>query len=363
MVYRKRILYPAQASIIIAPSGSGKSVANHVQQLFEPLHERMIQENTLKNGLFLADNFTLASLTKTLSENNGVGIIASSDAGFFLSMISKNPGQLQGIFRTTLSEEPLRNGRSIKKSTTKVSHPKLAISLSALPQEVSFLFNDPKDGVNSRFLPYMFVPDGIWNNLEGENIESYYKRVSYFTEQINSFHEFCSKHSYEFSFTEEQYDAFNSRFGDQFSSTNQDAETVIFNSIVVRMQIHVIRLAMVLATLRAWQSNFVESRLLLTADDFDSIMRIGTVYMEHAIAVAKLNPYSTAPTVSPQQQKYYDTLPDKFKLKEALDIAKVNGLKISERTVSNYLKKFIKMEMLDHEYNSYVKPMYQRQTA
>ena len=52
--------------------------------------------------------------------------------------------------------------------------------------------------------------------------------------------------------------------------------------IIKRMGLVVIKISMIIATIRAWESNNQEEQLAINSDDFDIVMQLCRVYFQHA---------------------------------------------------------------------------------
>lgn len=346
--------YPALASVITAPSGSGKSVMGHIQKLFLPVHEKLVREGCLKHGLFLADNSSNTSLTKALSDNNGIGMLFSSDMGFFgLSMKRDLPG-LQAIFRTTQSEEIIRNGRSAKRGIISIPHPRLAICLSSLPQEFRTLFNSQNDGLTSRFIHYTFMPTQNWIPLVENTLKAHRSRQHQAHEKISELYEYLKSKQFEFVFRPEQLLAINSWHEDKLESVDRN-HSAVTDPIIKRVQLSILKLSMILAVLRAWEANSQSGTLFLEADDFDAVMKLAGVYLAHGLTIATMNFSESSNGLDPRLMKFFEALPDTFKRKEALDVAKSTGFNVSDRTLDSFLKKLVELKYLDKSYSAYNK--------
>lgn len=356
-IYQHSVIYPALSSVITAPSGSGKSVTGVMQRLFLPLHFQIKRSGELSSGLFLPDNTSTTALVKHLANNEGIGILFSTDLGFLGHALKRDTAGLQAILRAAHSGEIFNNGRSLKKEAIMVETPRLAACLSATPPEFQHLFTSTEDGLISRFIHYCFVPDREWQEIQSNDIVSHIEVQQQFSDQILDMYRYINDRSFTFNLRDEQLLALNEWLFEQTEMAKNKDSWVAINPIIKRMGQTAFKLSMIFTTIRAWETNSQTVELKVNADDFDTVMELLKVYFHHAACIVKYAIQNeVVKGVDIQLERFFNSLPNaSFKRKEALDAAKDAGLSVSFRTVDNWLKKLTELDRISSSYNSYCK--------
>lgn len=351
-IYNGAKVYPCLGSMITAPSGSGKSVIVNVQRAFLDLHK--IVAAKLPHGLFLPDNTTIAALHKRLAENGGRGIIFCTDLGYFGHMIKYDLDPTQALLRTSLSGEVISSGRNLKKTHSLITDSRLSLCLSSTPPEFHHLFTSKEDGLISRFIHYCFSPDNNWSDIRTGSLVTYDRNLNERKKAVEEFYKFVSSKTYEYTLLEEQQEAMQGWLRD-LSETIVTQKGDNIRPIIRRMGQIVCKISMILATVRAWECNQNEGTLIATADDFDAAIKISMVYFEHASSIVNFVKDAPVSGVDKQIEAFFNALPLNFKRKEALATVKGIDLKVSDKTIDNWLKRLVVGGQLTNQYNCYSK--------
>jgi hypothetical protein len=122
-----------------------------------------------------------------------------------------------------------------------------------------------------------------WNpksyNLQNKSHNLHPKRASKLIMELYSY--ILSK-SFEFHFSDEQELALNEWLIMEHQLASSKSNWFAISPIIKRMGLVVIKISMIIATIRAWESNNQEEQLAINSDDFDIVMQLCRVYFQHA---------------------------------------------------------------------------------
>ena len=355
-IYNHSMIYPALSCMVTAPSGSGKSAMGNIQRLFLPVHDQLLKTCSIANGLFLPDNTATPALIKKIADNQGRGILFSTDLGFIGHALKHDTTGLQAIIRAGHSGETINYGRSTKKTAVLVTQPRFAICLSATPPEFQRLFTSTEDGLLSRFIHYCFVPTKDWHNIKSESIACYEANSTEVSAMVMDLHRYATARSFELVLNEEQLLAVNEWLSEETEIAKDKDTWSVISPIIRRIGQVVFKLSMILATLRAWECKSNGGLISTSADDFDIAMKLAKVYYMHAAKIVKYITEKAPQELEDQQQKFYGVLPaGTFKRKDALEATMQAGIQVSTRTIDGWLKKLTETGFLECGYNSYKK--------
>ena len=200
---------------IVAPAASGKGAMAWARRLAYPYHKRLIEaSNRAKEEynlaldvhqqakrqhkgsapptapppapyfkqLYLPANTSAAMLVKALSENEGRGVIAETEADTLSSALGQDWGNFSDLLRKAFHHEPYSSQRKSAGEYYEIEMPALSVVLSGTPDQVKRLIPSAEDGLFSRFLFYVFQAPHQWRDVspEGgrENLDDRFKGLS-----------------------------------------------------------------------------------------------------------------------------------------------------------------------------------------
>jgi hypothetical protein len=148
--------------------------------------------------------------------------------------------------------------------------------------------------------------------------------------------------------TPEQWSKLNSSFTDHLDEIIELAGEEA-TSIVKRMGLVLYRICMLFTTLRKFENGDCSEIIICEDTDFESAITLVSIYIQHSILMFANLPNKNAHhtiNTSPKKQKFFDTLPDTFQRKEAIEIGESLGMK--SRTIDTCLAKWVG-EVLEKE--------------
>jgi hypothetical protein len=128
------------------------------------------------------------------------------------------------------------------------------------------------------------------------------------------------------------------------------------SAVVKQLSVILFKVSMIISTLRAAEEKSTQQIIHCTDDDFDAAMQVIRIHYNHSVSLA---PYLIEVNNTPADDRlkvFYNSLPEGgFDRKTAIDVCERIKLKVSDRTVDNFLKRLVDAHFLKKEYNNYQK--------
>lgn len=377
-IYFGSPLAPPLNVFIIAPPASGKGVMVFAKMLGDNIHEKLFGETKERlkaykiakrkfqkqadgdgipepekpkiKVLFIPGNVSSAAVINHLSQNEGFGIIAESEADTMTNSLKQDWGGFSDLIRKVFHHETVSSSRKGKdefmldENFLEIKRPKLAIVITGTPSQVSGLINSAEDGLFSRFCYYSYGKDPEWNDVFGKsnkvNLDNDYAKIS--KEVLEISNKFMDNHLFSFSSNQEK------KFNDLMSKMLEEADDENINglvSAVTRLGPIAFRIAMILSILRHYSDKKVSKVIKCSDKDYDSAIAIVTVLYQHSKSVALTFSDSSKFEKLGHRSKYYNALPNvEFTRGRAIQMAK--KMEVSERTADRFLSNLVDMNLL-----------------
>lgn len=365
-IYDNRIVYPNLFAFIDAPAGAGKGILNFIRYIAAPIHKAkrdeskiLQQEYELKMSarrkeketqegfvppppckmLLIPANNSASSFLHTLSENNGAGILFSTEADTLSNSLSQDWGNFSDVLRCAFHHETVEIQRKTNKEYISLESPKLTVFLTGTQGQLKRLIPDAENGLFSRFMYYSMrsVPKfrDVFERrgtIPGQEFMQLGQQIFILYELLNRLGTPLECHL-EKSLQVE----FQNKFAALLESYFNDTGDRILASLH-RTGLICYRITMVLSCLRL----FIDQRatpshsLQLSQSDFNVAMSLA----KHLISNSAKH-MAEMPGVNNDIIKYrklqfmIEMLPDTFTRKEANEIRE--GLEISLATLTRYL--------------------------
>lgn len=367
--YDKETLNTNLFGFIIAPPASGKGVMKYCRLLGQSIQKKHLDDNakareeyavklkeyeaSLKKTkgkalklpikpkypvLFIPGNTSSAAIYGLLDENDGVGIICETEADTLSGSIKQEWGGFSDMLRKAFHHETLSLARKTNSEYLEISHPRLSVLLSGTPDQVTKLISSAEDGLSSRFTYYFYKPKLEWKDptpCEGcQDMNEYFAQKGNCVASIASV---LNSSNYTFSITKEQFELLSTSFREKVELIKKFEGNGAM-SAVNRLGLICFRIAMVLTACRIDIDNCSTQELLCSEEDFKTSLALAEVFFQHSMVVYALLPKQAKKNVSPMIRQFYSVLPDDAEFKAQLAKEKGEDLRISERSVGNYLK-------------------------
>ena len=333
---------------------SAKFERGNLEELPEEPEEKKIK------ALFIPANSSSAMMISHLESNESSGVLFESEADSLGKVLKQDWGGYSDLLRKAFHHESISYSRKASNEFIEIEKPKLSVVLSGTPGQIKKLISSAEDGLFSRFIFYAFQMEVVWRDVSkkgrANDFHIFYEGLS---KEILEMVYFFKTQPMEFDLTEDQWEELNTTFEKMMKETNQDfgVEAV---SIVMRMGLICFRIAMIFSAVRKFEEQSKAVKVICKDEDFESAILLAKTYWYHSVFVYERLPASSRNAftfVDKKKQLFYNSLPDKFKRKEAMMISKEFG--ICDRTADRYLKYLLKNELLEHsltdEYGTYCK--------
>ncbi len=367
--YSNEAVFPNLFSFVVAPPASGKGSMKYAKQLGDCYHnfllneskealkkykkEKILFDRKLKkaktdqeieeliepkppkvNLFFIPADTSSSMLIKHLEDNDGLGCICETETDTISNALSKEWGGYSDILRKGFHSEVISKSRVKDLEYCEIPEPKFSLTITGTPNQMDTLLKSIQDGLFSRFLFYSFTSEPIWNATYTLKITNSKKDIfSNFSAVLCD--KFKNNEKQIFYMSEKQGNELDKRFSNalKHNTTNYNSSV---SGITFRLGLMTFKIAMVLSALR---SN--ESEIYCSNEDFETAMcLVEKVYMPHSINMLnKFDKSNTSLTVV--EQKLLEWMPDDRNFKRAEISEEASKLEISDRTLSDVLKKFI----------------------
>lgn len=372
--YSNEVVFPNLFSFVVAPPASGKGSMKYAKQLGDCYHNFLLNESkeALKNYkkekllfdrklkkaktdqeieeliepkppkaivFFIPADTSSSMLIKHLDDNDGLGCICETETDTISNALGKEWGGYSDILRKGFQAETISKSRVKDLEYCEIKEPKFSLTITGTPNQMDSLITSIQDGLFSRFLFYSFTSEPVWNATYTLKITNSKKDIfSDFSAILCD--KFMSNEKQFFYMTEKQGNELDKSFSDALKhNTTNYSDSV--SGITFRLGLMTFKIAMVLSALR---SN--ESEIYCLDEDFETAMcLVEKVYMPHSINM--LNKYDKSNTsLTVVEQKLIEWMPDDQNFKRSEISEEASKLEISDRTLSDILKKFINLNQI-----------------
>ena len=374
-LYSNNKIYPNLFSIIIAPPASGKGVMKYGKQLGDCYHgfllkqsredlkeykkekrvfdlkvkkaktdqaiEALIEPEKPKFKMFFIPGDTSSSMIiKHLEDNEGMGCICETEADALTNALKQEWGNFSNIIRKGFQAEEISNSRKTNLEYTEIKEPKFSLALTGTPNQLDLLITSVQDGLFSRVLFYSFNAAPRWKTTYTSSLSRSNKEIfeDYSAALCNKFK---SNVAQKFAMTDKQGLKLDNTFRELLihNTTLYDEDA---SGTIIRLGVMCYKIAMTLSAIRS-----DDTEIICSEEDFNTALYlVKEVYLVHAINM--LNRISkTSKKLNTTQASLYNWIETKkvFKRAEISEQAQLLGLK--DRTLSDILKRFIKLGLIE----------------
>ena len=180
--------YPTHMVIVTGGPASGKSAAEVGRYLVKQLNEEkqllsrkeyndLVQEGAPQERLklikklthMLPANSTSAALVKSLKDNDGCGLMMSTEIDTMTNSFRSEYGDYSTILRMAFEHQTIEINRVSEPLIQTIEKPRFSVVLAGTPEQVTRLIPFADNGLFSRFLYYILPPDYEYRvNLFGD---------------------------------------------------------------------------------------------------------------------------------------------------------------------------------------------------
>jgi hypothetical protein len=384
-IYYNDKVYPNLYLFVTAQASAGKGSLKHCKRLVHQIHMQLREQSanekteyqielnqylqqikkdpTLVKSiepkekmLFLPANNSSTGIFQLLDDSDGKGLIFETEGDTLALIFKTDYGNYSDGFRKAFHHENISYYRRTNREYVDIQTPRLSAVLTGTPRQIVNLIPDAEDGLFSRFMYYRFSLTNIWSDVfqkqTSNGFDEYFNSLG--RRYFELYKHLTSIQEREFHFTQAQQVQFNQKFEAwQTEFINLLGPESVAN--VRRLGLICYRTAMIMTVLRIIDTSEMPDTFYCSDVDFNNVMKIGNVLLEHAKTVYLQ--LLTSPKKMKQEtmkERFYNLLPDEFLRKEAIEIA--TKLNIKPRTADKYLNELTPSNLIkDPVYGKYKK--------
>ena len=325
--------YPNLQLFIVGSAACGKGIANLALELVKPVHEA--------KALVIPGDATYPAFYQTLAKQNGRGYIHESEGSVITDIWRSSTANYNTALRKAAEHETISRARCKEHST--IENPQLSMVLTGTFSQYRALVPSIENGYFSRLLTLIVNDVRPFSERYVQPAESSQEIITTAAEQLYHLCErlFASKPR-EFSLTPDQ----RARLGHHLQNAYPTLIRMLgedFHSVVLRMAVHIIRIAMILSAMRMvgiQNTEYgIQTKLVCSDEDYQTAELIGNkliLHMAQAYQMIKGTEKIEQPKIKPLDQKQIllSLLPEEFDVQTLVSEAKANGL--SHRTATRW---------------------------
>ena len=310
---------------IVGSAACGKGIANLALELVKPIHEKM--------PLIIPGDATYPAFYQTLAKQHGRGYIHESEGSVITDIWRSSTANYNTALRKAAEHETISRARCREASV--IENPQISMVLTGTFSQYHALVPSIENGYFSRLLTLIVDEHHAFNSRYVQAPESSDETVKTCAEQLYHLYEkLLFSKPREFCLTPDQ----RTRLGNHLETAYPTLIRMLgeeFHSVVLRMAVHIERIAMILSALRLSPITDNLSPLQCSDIDYATAELIGNkliLHMAQAYQLIKGTQKIETPTVKPLDQKQIllSLLPDEFESKTLVAEAQSQG--ISRRT-------------------------------
>lgn len=320
--------YPNLQLFIVGSAACGKGIANLALELVKPIHEKM--------PLIIPGDATYPAFYQTLARQHGRGYIHESEGSVITDIWRSSTANYNTALRKAAEHETISRARC--KEASVIENPQLSMVLTGTFSQYKALVPSIENGYFSRLLTLIVDEHQAFNSRYVQTSDTSDQIIKAAAEQLYRLYDsLLFARPREFALTPEQQQ----RLGHHLQTAYPMLIRMLgedFHSVVLRMAVHIERIAMILTALRQ------SPPFLCSDEDYQTAEMIGNkliLHMAQAYQLVKGTEKVEQPKVKPLDQKQIllSLLPEEFESKTLVEEAKAQG--ISARTSTRWNEEWI----------------------
>ena len=365
-MYDRRWVYPNLYTFIEAPAGAGKGILSWAKMVGAPVHQYLSEKTRLAREqfetikkekikqkdpdasdlkeppfrlLFVPANNSASSMVQTLAENEGAGILFSTEADTLANSLAQDWGNFSDVLRCAFHHESIDLQRRTNREYLSVEQPRLSVLLTGTRGQLLRLIPNTENGLFSRFMYYSFPAVPSFRNVfqaNGTDVGQAFLSLGHFVLEMYHFLNALGQ-PLEFHFDENQSNDFLNTFRNITAVTFSESGVPILGT-VHRLGLMAFRISMVLTMFRYYSKvdRQLAVKIRIQNQDYRIAMQLVLHLLFHAnVLIADMQGGSKQLLQQTKMTKLYNNLPESFNRQEAVKAADKLGLSAS--TLTRYL--------------------------
>ena len=308
---------------IVGSAACGKGIANLALELVRPIHEA--------TPLLIPGDATYPAFYQQLAKQHGRGYIHESEGSVVTDVWRSSTVSYNTALRKAAEHETISRSRCREASV--IPCPQLSMLLTGTFGQYHALVPSVENGYFSRLLTLIVDEHQAFSSRYVQPAEKSDGIIGTCAQQLYRLYEsLYGAKPREFSLTDDQ----RTRLGQHLETAYPTLIRLLgedFHSVILRMAVHIERIAMILTALR--MPSTMNGRLECSDEDYRTAELIGNkliLHMAQAFQLIRGSEKPTIPSVKPLDQKQIllSLLPEEFESKRLVAEAQMQG--ISRRT-------------------------------
>ena len=346
--------YPNLQLFIVGSAASGKGIANLALELVKPIHDAQ--------PLIIPGDATYPAFYQQLAKQNGRAYIHESEGSVITDIWRSSTANYNTALRKAAEHEPISRSRC--RETSVIACPQVSMVLTGTFSQYHALVPSIENGYFSRLLTLIINDVHPFSGQYVQISENSTSIISTAAQQLFHLYEsLLFAHPREFQLTPAQKE----RLGTHLETAYPTLIRMLgedFHSVVLRLAVHIERIAMILTALRLTENSLPFRRrmsgehsnqdrqglgFICSPSDYQTAELIGNklvLHMAQAYQLIKGTEKTILPTAKPLDQKQIllSLLPAEFESKLLIEEAKAQG--IPQSTVMRWCSQWIENGLL-----------------
>ena len=323
---------------IVGSAACGKGIANLALELVSKVHEAA--------PLVIAGDSSYPGFYKQLERQNGRGYIHESEGSVITDVWRSSVANYNTALRKAAEHEPITRNRA--RDNSSIACPQLSVLLTGTFSQYKALVPSIENGYFSRLLTLIINDQQAFSSRYVEPANGSNGVMGAAAQQLYDLCQALYKsRPMEFSLTSEQ----RARLGQHLETAYPAIMSILgdnFHSVVLRMAVHIERIAMILSALRLCEEQLkiknYELRMECSDSDYQTAELIGNKLILHMAAAYRMIKGAeevSVPKVQPLDQRkiLLSMLPEEFESYKLVEEGKSQG--IPARTVARWNDKWV----------------------
>ena len=324
--------YANLQTFIVGSAACGKGIANLALELVRPIHEA--------TPLLIPGDATYPAFYQQLAKQHGRGYIHESEGSVITDVWRSSTVSYNTALRKAAEHETISRSRCREASV--IPCPQLSMLLTGTFGQYHALVPSVENGYFSRLLTLIVDEHQAFSSRYVQPAEKSDGIIGTCAQQLYRLYEsLYGAKPREFSLTDDQ----RTRLGQHLETAYPTLIRLLgedFHSVILRMAVHIERIAMILTALR--MPSTMNGRLECSDEDYRTAELIGNkliLHMAQAFQLIRGSEKPTIPSVKPLDQKQIllSLLPEEFESKRLVAEAQMQG--IPQSTIMRWCSQWI----------------------
>lgn len=374
--YADKPIYPMLYFALVGPAGSNKGIVKYASKMLRAIHHEIkthseeefkkfkvahrqwiksVKENpSLPEPTrppysipIVSADITKSKLIQQIADNVGLPTFIITDEIDTLVGAAKSQygTGISAMLRSAYHHDPISQQLKSDNQHYDIEEPKVALCIAGTPSQMLGFIDNVENGLYSRFTILLTDDSITWNSVAPcstcPDREDTFNRMGKGCLQL---YNFMKRSPIEIEFTQWQWDLINS-FGEEKLGIYATLQSEYLGSVVKRHSLMIVKLAMVITILKAFETNNSSDKLYCDKEAFVAAMILirnsllcSVEFFEH-FNTGKKTPLAKNNTL------LITKLPTEFSRYEAVSIATAE--RISERTLDRALEQLVSAGLLN----------------